>query len=93
MLIEDILKTLLVYGPLGAFCVLALTGYLQKDRAMTKMQKDFLDKQEALMKAHKDEMAQMQERYITKAETWMEKYRERSESLQNLTEALSKRKP
>ncbi len=91
MLIEDVLKTLLVYGPLGLFCALSLAGYLQKDRAMVKMQKDFLDKQEALMKSHKEEMAQMQERYITKAETWMEKYRERSEAQSNVIDALNKR--
>jgi len=91
MLIEDVLKTLLVYGPLGLFCALSLAGYLRKDRAMVKMQKDFLDKQEALMKSHKEEMAQMQERYITKAETWMEKYRERSEAQSNVIDALNKR--
>ena len=103
MLIEDLLKTLLVYGPLGLFCALALAGYIQKDRTMVKMQKEFLEKQEALsasflaeqkalMKSHKEEMTQMQDRYVTKAETWMDKYRERSEALENLIQALSLRK-
>lgn len=103
MLIEDLLKTLLVYGPLGLFCALSLAGYIQKDRAMVKQQKDFLEKQEALtqgflakqealMKAHKEEMSQMQDRYVTKSETWMDKYRERSEALENLIQALSLRK-
>lgn len=103
MLIEDILKTLLVYGPLGVFCALSLAGYIQKDKAMSALikdhteatrqsQKDFLEKQEALMKSHKEEMAQMQDRYVTKAETWMDKYRERSEALQNLVEALTQQR-
>jgi predicted Holliday junction resolvase-like endonuclease len=82
--LEEIVKALLIYGPLGLFCAVLLLGYIQKDRAMAAMQKDFLDKQEALMQQHKREMQALEERYITKAETWMEKYRERADALEDL---------
>lgn len=88
MALEEIVKLLLVYGPLGLICAVLLMGYIQKDRAMVKMQKEFLEKQEALTKSHRDEMAQMQERYIAKSDSWMEKYRERADALQNLLDAI-----
>jgi hypothetical protein len=96
---EEIAKALIVYGPLGIFCVVFLIGYYQERKRNNEMQKEFLDKQEALMRAHQDEMKAMsrdhqdemntlEERYISKAETWMEKYREQKEGLQKLVEGL-----
>ena len=41
--------------------------------------------------SHKTKMTTMQDRYVTKAETWMEKYRERAEALHNLVDAMTKR--
>lgn len=85
---EEISKALIIYGPLGIFCAVFLLGYIQKDRAMVIMQKEFLEKQEALQRSHSEEMKVLEERYITKAETWMEKYRERADAQHQLLDTL-----
>ncbi len=91
MSIEQVVSSLIIYGPLGIFCGLFAVAVVWKDRQMMALQKQFLDKQEALMAAHKQEMTVLQDRYISKAETWMDKYRERAEALQTLVEAMAKK--
>jgi hypothetical protein len=85
---EEIAKSLVVYGPLGIFCALSLGFAYQKDRALAKAPKDFLDKQEALAKQHKEETQALLERYITKAETWMNKYQELATSQHAVIDAI-----
>ena len=84
MEIEKIASAILVYGPLGVIAFLALAVALQKDRELTKERKEFLDKQESLMAQNAQEMQELEERIVTKAETWMNKYHELATS-QNAT--------
>lgn len=90
--VEAVTSTLLVYGPLGVITLLAIFVAVQKDRELTKDRKSFLDKQECLAKAHKEEMHSLEERYVTKAESWMQQYHELAHSMNAVAEALSKKR-
>jgi hypothetical protein len=74
-------KVLLVYGPLGAVCVISML-------MTTKLYRDLI----AERKAHSEEMRAFQERYITKADTWMSQYHELQKRMADLVEAMSKRR-
>lgn len=73
-------QIVLTYGPLGLFAIfgVALAAKLYKDL-------------KAERKHHAKEMREMQDRYIQKAETWMEKYHELVKSLNDVLDAISSR--
>lgn len=73
-------KALLVYGPLGIFCVISLATSI-------KLYRDLQSER----RTHAAEIHELQDRYIAKAETWMEKYHELAKSLNDVLESIAKR--
>ena len=75
-----IAAALLVYGPLGVVALVSMwvAVRLYRDR-------------EAERALHKQELKDFEQRYIGKAETWMEKYHELAKSLKDVLESISKR--
>ena len=73
-------KAFLYYGPLGLAALIFLLAAIR-----------FYRDKEAAAKAHAKEMRAMEERYITKAETWMEKNHELAASINQVLESISKR--
>lgn len=88
MELVKIANAILVYGPLGVIAFLAIIVAVQKDRELTKERNSFLSKQEELMANHQKEMQALEERYVTKAETWMNKYHELAMSQNSTIGAL-----
>lgn len=74
-------KSLLVYGPLGATCAVSMLISL-------KLYKDLA----AERKACREEMHALEERYITKADTWMTQYHELQKRMTDLIEAIGKKR-
>jgi len=79
---SELAKAFVDYGALGivALVSLAMTMKLYRDNVAER-------------KTNREEMHTLEERYITKADTWMEKYHQHQESMNRLLEALSKRRP
>jgi hypothetical protein len=77
---SSISNTFLYYGPLGLVALVSLLAAIRF----------YLDKEKAA-KAHAEEMRAMEDRYITKAETWMEKNHELASSINQVLESISKR--
>lgn len=88
MPLEEIAKALIIYGPLGIFCVIAMYVANQKDKALAALQKEYIEKFEELQKQCQKEMQEFQERYILKSETWQTKYHELADSMQGVIKAL-----
>jgi Tfp pilus assembly protein PilN len=82
--VEKIASAILVYGPLGVIAFLAIMVAVRKDMELTKERQAFLTKQEELMSKHQVELQSLEERFISKSETWMTKYHELATS-QNAT--------
>jgi len=80
---------LIVYGPLGVGCVVLglVCRVLYRDNKTLREQCD----KEKL--AAVEENTKLQERYITKAETWMDKFSEVTTSAVNVVRAASKTPP
>lgn len=91
---------LTVYGPLGVLALLAIIVAIKlyldgrKDRATWQAQ---LDKERADHKAElkgiQDQMHALEERYIAKADTNLEKYHSLAESLNRVLDSATKRYP
>lgn len=95
---SEALQQLLNAGLAGAVAVLAIIFAWRKDReakAATErvivIQKDHADKMAELNKDHKAQMVAFEERYVTKAETWMSKYHELAEAAITVTDAVERR--
>jgi transketolase len=74
-------EKLFVYGPLGIFCAILIVAVIYMYRALDEERKArdaqavVFDNQIAAMNdKHQKAMETFQERYITKAETWMKQY-------------------
>lgn len=87
----EFVKQLASYGLLGVVSALSIAIAVSKDRQLTKERLQYMEKLEAKDKAHADEMHALEERYITKAETWMAKYHELMGSMNEVMEQLTKR--
>jgi hypothetical protein len=91
---------LIVYGPLGAGCVILglACRMLYRDNKLMREQCD-KEKQAAqatataAAAAAAEENTKLQERYITKAETWMDKFSEVTTSAVNVVRAATKTPP
>lgn len=88
MEVAKLADALLVYGPLGIICILALMSAIFKDRQLTAERSEFLKKQDTVNAQHNVEMQALEERYITKAETWMAKYHDLATSQDSTIKAL-----
>ena len=91
----EVLKNLLGYGVLGVVAVLAVLFARYKDKEAKAAQKTLEDlhasyqaKLEASNQAHRVEIEALLERYISKAETWMEKFHEHARELRVLISAI-----
>ncbi len=73
-------KALLVYGPLGIIALVSM--YIA-----VRMYRDLI----AERKSHAEDMHAFQDRYITKAESWMQQYYELQKRMTDLVEAMSMR--
>lgn len=89
------MKHLAGYGALGVITVLALLFARYKDRETKAAQTTIRDlhnsyqgKIEEADTEHRREMQVLLERYISKSETWMEKYHEHARELRVLVSAL-----
>lgn len=100
---EQIARVFLVYGPLGVIALVSLWVSLKMYRDLTKERADFLAKHEALTsqcraevqelaRLHKEEMHALEERYITKAETWMQKYHDIAAELSAVADTLARKR-
>lgn len=87
----SIAKSLLVYGPLGVICVISLYVVCKLYRDSQADRVAFSSKLELLMANHAKEISELQERYINKAETWMEKYHELVKSLDAVLQSITQR--
>jgi len=76
----SISNAFLVYGPLGLIALVSLLAAIR-----------FYRDKEAAATAHAKEMRAMEERYIAKAETWMERHHELAASINQVLESISKR--
>lgn len=87
----SISNAFLVYGPLGLVALVSLLAayrfYLDKEKA----NKEHAETLAAERDQHAQEMRAMEDRYITKAETWMEKNHELAASINQVLESISKR--
>lgn len=87
----ELFKAIASYGLLGVVCALFGVIAFSKDKQLTKERLEYMTKLEAKDAEHKSEMHALEERYITKAETWMGKYHELMGSMNEVMEQLTKR--
>lgn len=71
---------LVVWGPLGVLALVAITAAVKLYRDREKERKE-----------HAQEMRTLEERYIAKAETWMEKYQDFSKATTQVVDAAMRR--
>lgn len=86
---EEIAKQLLAYGPLGLFTLIALFVAWRKDKELTDERKEHQKRMDEKDKAHQLEMNVLEEKYVSKAETWMAKYHELSTAQNETIEELT----
>lgn len=77
----EIAKVFLQYGLLGAITILALGYGWKKDREAKKAQE-----------AHQAEMTKFADRYISKAESWAQRYEELARELKVLIDGVLARR-
>jgi len=86
-----IAKAFLVYGPLGLICLISLLVTWRLYRDITAERDRHVKEMNASRDQHAQEMRNLEERYITKAETWMEKNHELAQSINQVLASISKR--
>jgi len=95
---DELLKQFLQYGIVGTVAVLSLVvAYRQHKDAKESEKNRLLDAKghtdtiTKLTHDHADEMKALEERYIAKAEKWMEKNYELARELSQIAELLERR--
>lgn len=78
---DHVISAFLEYGLLGVVCLVALWFALKKDREAKalseekdELHKHYSERMEKQATDTKSEIIALEERYITKAETWMQQY-------------------
>jgi len=87
----SISNAFLVYGPLGLVALVSLLATIRFYRDKEAEAKAHAATLACEREQHALEMRAMQDRYITKAETWMEKNHELASSINQVLESISKR--
>lgn len=87
----ELFKAIASYGLLGVVCALFGVIAFSKDKQLTKERLEYMEELKAQAAAHKAEMHALEERYITKAETWMAKHHELMASMNDVMDRLEKR--
>lgn len=88
---EAVSNIFLVYGPLGAMALIAgwIAWRIYRDNAQLREEhKNTIMK---LTEDHKHEMKALEERYITKAETWMAQYHELARAQTSVMDSIERR--
>lgn len=88
---EAVSNIFLVHGPLGVMAMVAgwIAWRMYKDNGKLRdEQKETLAK---LHEDHKNEMKALEERYITKAETWMAQYHELARAQTSVMDSIERR--
>jgi hypothetical protein len=87
-----------VYGPIGLVAGLAITAvvklYRDRERDRKLFAKQLAEERAACEKERGERLAEMrllEERYVTKAETWMNQYQEFSKAATAVVDAAMKR--
>lgn len=88
---SSISNAFLVYGPLGLISLICLLAAIRFYRDKERAAEAHADALATERDQHAKEMRAMEERYITKAETWMEKNHELASSINQVLESISKR--
>lgn len=83
-----IASALLIYGPLGIMCLLFIIIAIRKDMQLTKERERHDKTILELTDKHKVEMHALEERYVTKAETWVAKHQELATSQDETIKSL-----
>jgi choline-glycine betaine transporter len=84
-------KAFLVYGPLGLICLIMLFIAFRLYKDLTTERERHTKEMNAMRDNHAQEMRELEERYVTKAETWMDKNHELAKSINQVLESVSKR--
>ena len=87
----SISNAFLVYGPLGLVALVSLLATVRFYRDKETAAKNHAATLATERDAHAKEMRAMEERYIAKAETWMERHHELAASINQVLESISKR--
>ena len=88
---EEIVKVLLQSGLLGAVTLIALLAARKLYLDLANSRKAFDERIDKLHTEHKAEMKALEERYITKAETWMQQYHDLAKTLAEIADAQERR--
>lgn len=87
-----------VYGPIGVLAAIAITAvvklYRDRERDRRTHVKQLLDERASFAKQLAEERAayeRLEERYITKAEKWMDKYQDFSKAVTAVVDAAMRR--
>ncbi len=88
---SSISNAFLVYGPLGLVALISLLAAVRFYRDKEAATKEHAETLATERDQHTTEMRVMEERYFTKAETWMEKNHELAASINQVLESISKR--
>jgi hypothetical protein len=87
----DLVGTFLEHGLLGVVSLIALWFAYKKDREAVALHESHAERVTLLNADHAAEMKALQERYISKAETWMGKYHEMADGQNEVLISLERR--
>lgn len=95
---DHVVGAFLEHGLLGVVALMAIIFAIKKDREVTNVvaEKDALhavhaERLQEIAAENKAEMLSLEERYITKSETWMEKYYDLAVSQSDTLASLERR--
>jgi len=95
---EELISKFLEYGLLGVVALAAIWIAWRKDREnktlheeKDEMHNAHAQQLETLVTDHKSEMMALEERYITKAETWMQQHHELARAQNEVLVAMERR--
>ena len=99
---DTLQPNLVVYGPLGIFCLVLIYAVIAQwkarntdrdafDKAFADLRKEYQAEMNDLIEAHKREMSTLMERHVSKAETWVEKGMETANNLHSVLDAIERK--
>ena len=89
---EVVTAKLVVYGPLGILALVGLVAAYWMFRIVTAERKAHAVEVQKLNEENRKALIAWEERYIAKAETWMQQYHELAKSMNAVLESLTKRR-
>ena len=89
---EVVTAKLVVYGPLGILALVGLVAAVWMFRLVIAERKAHTVEVQKLNEENRKALIAWEERYIAKAETWMQQYHELAKSMNAVLESLTKRR-